>query len=358
MNKPRVLMIVFVRNESRYLKEWIDWNVYAGATRFVVYDNNLDNPEEEARTRAVLQPYVEVGLLFYHRWHHMEGRGSFFGLPVHYTGKSDNIKNKKHYAIDHALHRHEGRSYDLVLKIDPDEFVMPVDGGPLKHVWHRLIDYMKRQRSKGVRIDNWFFGTSGHKEPPANTYSVVDTYVRRETSPSNFKGAARGKWIKDCGPSSHWWNYKWSATEITVLTLILTGSVGLLLWWSLAGPGHWAVKLVVWAVWVVLVVVCTTLYHMNQNQGGRVDSQPIVRLHHYYTKSEAEFMKRRKHQASETQTNSDEVVRKRFMKKQARYNVVEDRLGQEMVKEFRKEMGETATAIAARAPRSGDRVPA
>jgi hypothetical protein len=50
-------------NEKRYLKEWIQFNLAAGAEHIYLYDNlSTDNPLE------VLQPYIDRGLVTYHIW--------------------------------------------------------------------------------------------------------------------------------------------------------------------------------------------------------------------------------------------------------------------------------------------------
>ena len=52
-----------VKNEGRYLREWIEYHLWAGVDHFYIYDNgSTDN------TKEVLKPYIESGRVTYHYW--------------------------------------------------------------------------------------------------------------------------------------------------------------------------------------------------------------------------------------------------------------------------------------------------
>ena len=52
-----------VKNEGRYLREWIEYHLWAGVDHFYIYDNgSTDN------TKEVLKPYIESGVVTYHYW--------------------------------------------------------------------------------------------------------------------------------------------------------------------------------------------------------------------------------------------------------------------------------------------------
>ncbi|MBR3747843.1 MAG: glycosyltransferase family 92 protein, partial [Selenomonadaceae bacterium] len=54
-------VVAFLRkDEGRYLKEWLDYHLAAGADHFYLYDNE---PVDE--TRELLKPYVEDELVDY-----------------------------------------------------------------------------------------------------------------------------------------------------------------------------------------------------------------------------------------------------------------------------------------------------
>ena len=52
-----------VKDEGRYLREWIEYHLWAGVEHFYIYDNgSTDN------TREVLSSYIERGIVTYHYW--------------------------------------------------------------------------------------------------------------------------------------------------------------------------------------------------------------------------------------------------------------------------------------------------
>ena len=52
-----------VKNEGRYLREWIEYHLWAGVEHFYIYDNgSTDN------TKDVLEPYLQRGIVTRHYW--------------------------------------------------------------------------------------------------------------------------------------------------------------------------------------------------------------------------------------------------------------------------------------------------
>ena len=52
-----------VKDEGRYLREWIEYHLWAGVDHFYIYDNgSTDN------TKEMLAPYIEGGIVTYHYW--------------------------------------------------------------------------------------------------------------------------------------------------------------------------------------------------------------------------------------------------------------------------------------------------
>ena len=51
-------VVAILKNEGRYLKEWLDYHLLAGVDHFYLYDNDsTDNYKE------IIAPYVEAGLV-------------------------------------------------------------------------------------------------------------------------------------------------------------------------------------------------------------------------------------------------------------------------------------------------------
>ncbi len=52
-----------VKNEGIYIREWIEYHLWAGVEHFYIYDNgSTDN------TRDILAPYIQSGVATYHYW--------------------------------------------------------------------------------------------------------------------------------------------------------------------------------------------------------------------------------------------------------------------------------------------------
>ena len=47
-----------IRNEGKFIREWIEWHVMMGVSKFYLYDNDSDDD-----TASVLRPYVQKGLV-------------------------------------------------------------------------------------------------------------------------------------------------------------------------------------------------------------------------------------------------------------------------------------------------------
>jgi hypothetical protein len=62
-------MCCIIKNEGRYLREWIEYSMLVGVERFFLYDHASSDD-----TRAVLAPYVQSGTVVLHNW-------SFPGYP-------------------------------------------------------------------------------------------------------------------------------------------------------------------------------------------------------------------------------------------------------------------------------------
>jgi len=89
-----------MKNEARYLPEWIEYSKLVGVSRFYLYDHNsTDN------THEILAPYISSGTVVLHNW-------SFEGYP----------QKEVH---THCTHRYAHQTTWLGL-MDVDEFLVPV----------------------------------------------------------------------------------------------------------------------------------------------------------------------------------------------------------------------------------------
>ena len=52
--------VLIAKNEATYIKEWLDFHIKQGVSKFIIYDN-----ESTDNFREVLRPYIEAGIVLY-----------------------------------------------------------------------------------------------------------------------------------------------------------------------------------------------------------------------------------------------------------------------------------------------------
>ena len=99
-------IVAIMKNEGRYLKEWLDYHLLAGVEHFYLYDNDSTDNQAE-----VAKPYVEAGLVDY------------FFLPG---------KVMQHFAYNDAVNRFKFHCRYMAF-IDLDEFIFPKTNRSITH---------------------------------------------------------------------------------------------------------------------------------------------------------------------------------------------------------------------------------
>jgi Glycosyltransferase family 92 len=130
-----VICAVF-KNESFFLKQWIDFHQLMGVDHFYLYNNESTDDSLE-----ILQPYVEQGLVDLIDWpaetHDMKDYLTMLQMPV-FNHALSVVKDTAHWAAF----------------IDPDEFLCP-----MQH--NNMIELLDDYREYGGLSINWqVFGTS------------------------------------------------------------------------------------------------------------------------------------------------------------------------------------------------------
>ena len=130
-----------VKNEARYIREWIDFHLVAGVDHIIIFDNGSTDA-----TKNIIRKYVLSGAVTY----------------IYYPGES-----AQYYAYFDAA-RLSRKKFKWLALIDADEFLFPVELDSLVNV---LKDY-EEYPALGV---NWIvFGPSGHSDRPKG--DVIDNY--------------------------------------------------------------------------------------------------------------------------------------------------------------------------------------
>ena len=110
---PHDLAIAAIlKDEGRYLKEWLDYHLAAGVDHFYLYDN--ESPDNQAE---VAKPYVEAGLVDYF---------FFPGKAKQFPAYNDAVKRFKFYNRYMAF-------------IDLDEFIYPKTNQSITEVVDEIL---------------------------------------------------------------------------------------------------------------------------------------------------------------------------------------------------------------------------
>jgi hypothetical protein len=133
-----------VRDEGRYLREWVEFHRLVGVEHFYVYDNDSEVPVTVSLAEQIGAGYVTVELV--------PGRGQ--QMPVYNRHGTD----RRHASVWTAF-------------IDGDEFIVPHEGDDLRELLREFeTDY-------GGLVVNWqVFGTSGHLLRPTGLLTEVMTH--------------------------------------------------------------------------------------------------------------------------------------------------------------------------------------
>jgi len=186
----RVALCLRFRDESRYLKEWLDYHLAAGIDHFFLY-NNFSKDHYE----VVLKPYLEGGLVTLIDWPR---------APASPAAEND------------CIARTAGR-FDWVGFFDADEFVVIADGRTIPEF---LGDF---PQVCGLAVHNYNFGSNGHKERPIEC--VIDAYTRRDALPNiHFKVFVRPDQVTR-NRNSHNFYYRGARCAVNELGRSVYGSM-------------------------------------------------------------------------------------------------------------------------------------
>ena len=142
-----------IKNESRFLSDWLTFHHGVGATHFFLYDNeSTDNPS------AVLSPWIDAGIVTLITW---PGRA----------------QQRKVYA--HCV-RTFWRSSRWIAFLDLDEFLFSPKQVAVRPILERYLS------CSGLLVYWYLFGSSGHVNRP--DCSVIEAYTMREESPRLISG--------------------------------------------------------------------------------------------------------------------------------------------------------------------------
>lgn len=145
-------VVAIIKNEGRYLKEWLDYHLAAGVDHFYLYDNDSDDD-----TREVLRPYAEENLV------------NYFVVP----GELAQMP-----AYNDAVRRFRFATRYMAF-IDCDEFIFPKGGQGITEVVDEVLS--AKPQAAGLAI-NWQIFGSNNLETADYSKGVLERFTRRAPS--------------------------------------------------------------------------------------------------------------------------------------------------------------------------------
>ena len=145
-------VVAIVKDEARYLKEWLDYHLAAGVEHFYLYDN--DSKDE---TREVLKPYIEARQV-----DAFLVPGEVMQMPAY----NDAVRKFKFTTRYMAF-------------LDVDEFIFPKTGQSIVEIVDDILS--KDERAAGLAINWQIFGSNG-QETADYSKGVLERFTRRAPS--------------------------------------------------------------------------------------------------------------------------------------------------------------------------------
>lgn len=155
--KYKLSLVLIIRDEAEYIKEWIEYHRLAGAEHFYIYD---DESSDGLCDR--IKDYIEKGIVTYIPWSNADQRGAY----------------------KHAVQNFKWDSKYMGF-IDADEFIVSIEQKMLPDVIEEIVDkYEKNPYRKkylahcgGIGINWRMYGTSNHKVHVNGL--VIENYMYR-----------------------------------------------------------------------------------------------------------------------------------------------------------------------------------
>lgn len=141
----RLALTGVCRSESPWLAEWIAYHRLLGFDHIHLGCNDPKDSDEYVRSKAVAQPYIDMGVLSWHDWPDKPGR------------RTSGAAKRQHEYYDFIIHNNKKR-HDWMAVLDVDEYL--VSSHPdLKELIETL--YAPMENLAGVCCKWRLFGSGG-----------------------------------------------------------------------------------------------------------------------------------------------------------------------------------------------------
>lgn len=151
-----------IKNENRYLEEWLNWHIKLGFNKFILYEDKNSQSHDE-----IINKYHKIiGIDFY--------------TDVLYA---NSLETKDIICFKHLIENYN--DIDWLIKLDPDEYIKLPGNKTIDDILYNVDENINQ-----ITIDWRIYNANGFiKCPYSGSYSLVDTYIddiNREGLVSDF----------------------------------------------------------------------------------------------------------------------------------------------------------------------------
>jgi hypothetical protein len=166
-------IVVMIKNEAEYIKEWLEYHKLVGVDKFIIYDNN-----SEDNIKSVLQPYIDTGVVDYIFYPKTQADFEKKGKKVEYWAFQA-------YAYNDAIKKYRNKSKWIGF-IDIDEFIVPVKNEKIIDVINDIENnVVKGKTFIGLAINWVMYGYSGHREKPKGL--IIENFTGNDGIQEEYK---------------------------------------------------------------------------------------------------------------------------------------------------------------------------
>lgn len=176
-HKHDVAICCIAKNEGPYLREWIEYHLKIGVSKFFVYDNESQEP-----IANVLSDYIALGIV------NVELVAGF---------------QKQRHAYKQCLANH-GKEAKWIAFIDVDEYIVPKTST-------NIVEFLTPYERYGGFALSWLvFGSNGHLMKPGRTQYESYTQRSLKTEPINthIKTIVQPRFVAKVPADPHHFLYK------------------------------------------------------------------------------------------------------------------------------------------------------
>ena len=120
-----------IRNEAKYLKEWIEFHRLIGVDHFYLYNNNSTD-----RLYRVLNPYIRKGIVTLIQWPDVLGPHEESDYEAHIWALSTQIP-----AYENAIKYAAVRETKWLALLNTDEYLVPVESAKMQKILEKYDAY-------------------------------------------------------------------------------------------------------------------------------------------------------------------------------------------------------------------------